>query len=338
MSRWTRRPEGSNWGEFGPDDQLGRLNLLTPECRRAAAREIREGIAFTLSLPLDLPVRTPDEGRTPPRLFAAPLYGMTGYNLDMGALWKGCCDVMSDDGVTLFTQQSTQWDSLAHWGQRFDADDDGVAETVYYNGYRAGEHVLGPDQAGGPRATALGIEQMAMAGVQGRGVLVDLHAIYGDTRTPVGYEALMAAIEAQRVEVRLGDFLCLYTGVDELILGRRPFPEGQTVSLSGSGLDGRDPRLLRWLADSGIVALCSDNVAVEVVTPASPEARRHRYSAVPLHEFCLFKQGIYLGELWYLSELKSWLRAHGRSAFMLTAPPLRLPGSVGSPVTPIATV
>ena len=27
--RWTQRPAGSTWGDFGPDDQLGRLNLLT---------------------------------------------------------------------------------------------------------------------------------------------------------------------------------------------------------------------------------------------------------------------------------------------------------------------
>jgi hypothetical protein len=45
-----------------------------------------------------------------------------------------------------------------------------------------------------------------------------------------------------------------------------------------------------------------------------------------------------LGELWYLHELATWLREHGRSRFLLTAPPLRLPGAVGSPVTPIATV
>ncbi|HEX9419045.1 MAG TPA: cyclase family protein, partial [Methylomirabilota bacterium] len=30
-SRWTRRPDGSTWGDFGPDDQIGRLNLITPE-------------------------------------------------------------------------------------------------------------------------------------------------------------------------------------------------------------------------------------------------------------------------------------------------------------------
>src|SRR3546814_3843959 len=54
-ARWKNRPEGSNWGDFGPDDQRGRLNLLTPERVVAAAREVREGLRFCLSLPLDLP-------------------------------------------------------------------------------------------------------------------------------------------------------------------------------------------------------------------------------------------------------------------------------------------
>jgi kynurenine formamidase len=59
---------------------------------------------------------------------------------------------------------------------------------------------------------------------------------------------------------------------------------------------------------------------------------------LPIHDLCLFKQGIFLGELWYLEELANWLQAHERSSFLLTAPPLRLPGSVGSPLTAIATV
>jgi hypothetical protein len=47
---------------------------------------------------------------------------------------------------------------------------------------------------------------------------------------------------------------------------------------------------------------------------------------------------VHLGELWHLSELADWLHAHGRTRFLLTAPPLRLPRAVGSPVTPVATV
>jgi kynurenine formamidase len=57
-----------------------------------------------------------------------------------------------------------------------------------------------------------------------------------------------------------------------------------------------------------------------------------------LHEHCLFKLGVHLGEIWHLTPLANWLRQNGRHRFLLTAPPLRLPGAIGSPATPIATV
>ncbi|BCN40349.1 hypothetical protein ALDI51_36680 [Alicycliphilus denitrificans] len=44
------------------------------------------------------------------------------------------------------------------------------------------------------------------------------------------------------------------------------------------------------------------------------------------------------GELWYLGERAQALRGQGLSTFLLTAPPLRLPGAMGSPVTPVATI
>jgi hypothetical protein len=52
----------------------------------------------------------------------------------------------------------------------------------------------------------------------------------------------------------------------------------------------------------------------------------------------LFKLGVNLGELWHLTPLAAWLRANARYRFLLTAPPLRLTGAVGSPATPVATV
>ena len=57
-----------------------------------------------------------------------------------------------------------------------------------------------------------------------------------------------------------------------------------------------------------------------------------------MHHHCLFKLGVPLAELWYLKTLADWLHGQGRNRFLLTAPPLRMPGAVGSPVTPIATV
>ncbi len=89
------------------------------------------------------------------------------------------------------------------------------------------------------------------------------------------------------------------------------------------------------LTVSGLAVLIADNYAVEAV-PGTPCAGA--CAALPLHEHCLFKLGVHLGELWYLSALAAWLKENGRTRFLLTAPPLRLPGAVGSPATPVATV
>ena len=72
-------------------------------------------------------------------------------------------DVVCDDAVMLWTQYSTQWDALCHVGAEFDADGDGVAEPVYYNGFRAGDDVVIPSDAAG-RSGAAGRTGPAPAG------------------------------------------------------------------------------------------------------------------------------------------------------------------------------
>lgn len=348
--RWKNRPPGSNWGDFGPDDELGRLNLLTPERLRAAAAEVREGLSFCLSLPLDYPGgNLLNPRRHPPRRFATVREGKANYNYPLAWEAAAFTDVVSDDAVLLHTQYSTQWDALSHVGGLFDADGDGEAEVVYYNGWRGGEDVVGPAEGRdheeghgegcarfeGVEARRLGIEKMAAKAVQGRGVLVDLRHHLGDGRTLVGYDTLMRVMEADGVSVEVGDLLCLHTGFADLVLGMERRPDAAVLHGACAALDGRDPALLRWIDESGIACLIADNYAVEAY-PAGPAEGRH--AALPLHELCLFKLGIHLGELWYLSELAAHLRRSGRSRFLLTAPPLRLPGAVGSPTTPVATV
>ena len=109
-------------------------------------------------------------------------------------------DITSDEVMILHSQYSTQWDSLAHVGQLFDADGDGVAEPVYYNGYRAYEHVGGTlSRVSELGARALGIENMAETGVQGRAVLVDLHAHFRQSSAwLVDYDALAGGIRKGR--------------------------------------------------------------------------------------------------------------------------------------------
>jgi kynurenine formamidase len=342
--RWKRRPPGSTWGDFGEDDQLGRLNLLTAEKVRQGIAEVREGRSFCLSLPLDYPGGNKlNPRRHPPELRPTVRGGKPNFNYPVSREDARFTDIVCDDVVLLTLQYSTQWDTLAHVGQMFDADGDGVPEMVFYNGYRAGEHIQGPlDWATGAEAQshagarALGVENMAAKAIQGRAVLIDLEAHLGRARTLVGYDALMRVMAADKVEVETGDMVCLRTGFAQLLLDMKRAPDEAVLHGACAVLDGRDERLLNWITRSGLAALIADNYAVEAF-PARPCAEDH-CAALPLHAHCLFKLGVNLGELWYLSELADHLRAAGRSRFLLTAPPLRLPGAVGSPVTPVATV
>ena len=329
MRRWSIRPDGADWGRWGDDDQRGRLNLLTPELRRRAVAEVREGIAFCLSLPLDRPGGDYHGlGRRPPSLRAARRNGARRFHFRPSLARP---DIFCDDCADLYTHFSTHWDALAHVGSTFDADGDGVAEVRYYNGYRAGAEVV-PGEDG---PSALGIDNLARACMQARGVMVDLRAVFGDERRIVGYDELMRAAEAQGAEIEAGDVLCLHTGQATSLLRAGPDPPTGLLEDAFCHLDGCDDRLLRWIDESGVVAIAADNFAVEAVPPRLAEDGK---AYERLHEHCIFKLGIHLGELWLLDELNAWLRRHGRTRFLLTAAPLNLPGAVGSPVTPIATV
>jgi hypothetical protein len=310
--------------------------------------EVQTGETFCLSLPLDQPVGDILMGyRYPPVLRPT----VVGGKVNMGYEWSqddpGATDVVNDDLVVLHLQASTQWDSLAHVGYLFDADGDGVAEPVYYNGFRQGDDVSATadvEEAGRhasydlgttTHVSALGIENMAQRCVQGRGVMVDLHAHFGRAKEAVGYADLMRVLADDAVQVEEGDVLCLHTGFAELLLEQGAQPDLAVVHSSCTGLDSRDARLLRWITESGVAAIVADNFAVELV-PVAPAQGTH--AALPLHEHCLFKLGAHLGELWHLTPLADRLRREGRSRFLLTAPPLRLPGAIGSPVTPVATI
>ena len=324
--RWKRRPEGSNWGDFGPDDRLGRLNLITPERRRAALAEAREGIVFCLSLPLDLgPGLNPR--RKPPRLAAVEREDRPNYNYPFAAEFAGLTDVVCDDWAALHLQYSTQWDSFCHIGSLFDADGDGAPEIVYYNGFPA------PARVGD---TALGLEHMAATGVQGRGVMVDLRRHFGDGKTLVGYDALMRVLEQDGVAVEAGDLVCLHTGFGQRVLEMGRDPDVAVLRETSCALDGGDRRLLQWITDSGLSALIADNYAVEE-RPAEAGARLSRRAAAAAR--ALPVQARHPPRRAVASHAARGVAARARrSRFLLTAPPLRLPGAVGSPATPVATV
>ena len=349
--RWKQRPPGSTWGDWGDDDELGRINLLTPEKVLQGVREVEAGISFCLSLPLDYPGGTALNQRRPPPILAPPedMDGNPGtfFNIPMRTMEKfgdpKYVDVWADDMVTLWLQYSTQWDSLAHVGAEFDAEGNGVEEAMYYNGYRAGEDLVGPkpdaEGDGGHHvsfARHLGLEHMAYAGVQGRGVIVDLAHHLGHDWRGVDLKTLQEIMAADNVVVEPGDMLLLHTGFATEVLNMQRNPDPVKIHTLCTYLDARDESLLQWISDSQISALVADNYAVEGMVGKDRDESRHSF--LPIHHLCLFRLGVPLGEMWYLHELATWLRDHDRSRFLLTAPPLRLPGAVGSPLTPVATV
>jgi len=348
--RWKQRPPGSNWGEFGPDDQRGRMNWVTREKVLQGVAEVKEGLTFVLSLPLDYPGGNGlNPRRHPPRIAATQRNGRQNFAYEVRQDNPMQTDVVCDDLVLLTLQYSTQWDSFAHVGSMFDADGDGKPEPVFYNGYRGGIDLVGPSDAkdagavpgtfveakGTSSANALGVENMAAKCLQGRAVMIDLFAHYGRKRHAVGYDDLMRILAADGIKVEAGDFVCLRTGFDEVIFEGKKKPDRETLETSCTGLDGNDERLKQWITETKLVALISDNYAVEI---HNQSLQPGQCAMLPLHQHCLFKTGVNLGEIWRLSELADWLRANNRSRFLLTAPPLRLTGAVGSPATPVATV
>ena len=253
--RWTQRPPGSTWGDWGEDDELGRINLITPEKVLQGVREVEAGISFCLSLPLDFPGGSSlNQRRYPPIL--RPTEDLeykpdTFYNvIARETIDPSLIDVWADDAVTIWLQYSTQWDALAHQGAEFDADGDGVDEPRYYNGFRPGEDVIGPqpdakgDGSGSISfARHLGLEHMAAHGVQGRGVLVDVAHHLGSDWQPVNLKTLEEIMAADNVVVEPGDMLLIHTGFATQILAWDRNPDPVKIHKMHPYLDSHDESL-----------------------------------------------------------------------------------------------
>jgi hydrogenase maturation factor len=156
-------------------------------------------------------------------------------------------------------------------GATFDLTGNGP-EICYYNGHTADKHIHGPVKYGidgkpfGTNdhhrgAKALGVQTLAEHPIQGRAVLLDLAKHFGTGRTKLGYKEIKKVIDTDKIDVRKGDFVVLHTGYGDMLMKAAGNPTKEQLFGTGCTLDGRDPELLQWVTDSGIVALISDNVS-----------------------------------------------------------------------------
>jgi kynurenine formamidase len=224
----------SNWGRWGPEDEKGALNLITPSLIIQATRLVKAGAVYSLAMPLEA------EGPQWPARHKT--WKTTSYRSLSG---KG----VADDIVSMHSHSGTHIDALCHvW-----------YHNQVYNGFDVNEHI----SSGG--ATRNAIENVPA--IAGRGVLLDIASWKGVEHLNLGESISATDLEAcaasQNVTLQAGDILLVRTGWMKLFQrDRERFDSGQP------GLDMSTPS---WLQQHDIVAVGADNQTVEVIDSMPPK-------------------------------------------------------------------
>jgi kynurenine formamidase len=298
-----------NWGKWGPDDELGTVNYISPQKVIQAAGLVRKGKVFSLALPLD---------------GSGPMTGAYGRVNPIHVMLQDGGDVASgsqdhfpelrytDDAVYLVLQCATQWDALAHI----------YHEGKMYNGY------------GTEAVTSQGANKNSITAVRDkmvtRGVLLDIARYKGkpwlDVSEPIEDSDLAGAADAQGVEVGEGDIVLVRTG--RLGYVRQQGTWGDEYA--GGPAPGLAISAAHFLCERHVAAVATDTWGIEVLPNETTDVFQ------PLHIILLVNAGIHIGEMFDLEALAEDCAADGVYDFMFVAPPLTVTGSVGSAINPQA--
>ncbi|MGH9841472.1 MAG: cyclase family protein [Blastocatellia bacterium] len=303
-------PPHSAWGVFGDDDQIGTLNLLTPERVAAAARLVRHGQVFALNWELEQP--------SPPLFNRATL---------QHTIKRRRHNVFDDVYDNFNTQSSSQWDGLRHYGH---------PQYGFYNGVTEAEIT-------GEAGARNGIEHWARRGIAGRGVLVDFPrfaAAHGIAFTPgarcgISAGQLQAAADWQGVQFQTGDILLLRTGWIEWYGGLKEEQRtgiAEPGALQAGGLEQSEDSL-RFLWDNHFAAIASDTPSFEANPPAAAEGGQ---PGEVLHGTIIGLWGMPIGEMFQLDALAAACAADRSYEFLFTSAPLNKRGGVASPPNALA--
>jgi len=218
LTRWKK--ELSNWGRWGKDDEIGAMNLVTPEKRKQAAALVKEGVS--VSMAADPDTRKAIDN---PRPYEHEMLGIGSDRI----------------GVTQHGWAHTHLDSLSHHHE----------DGVFYNGYR-------PDQAevlksGHSKNSIHNLKN----GVFTRGILIDIPRLKGvpylEPGTPIYVEDLEAFEKMAGVKVSPGDVLLIRTGVWAYRQKFGPFERGRAGRVAGPHAS-----VLPWLKSRGVAVLATD--------------------------------------------------------------------------------
>jgi len=301
VTAMSQTPTGPEWwpAEWGPDDERGAANRLTPAKVLEAASLIERGDVYELGRDYEV---------------GMPLFGNRHFSLTIPGLPTGgpmgTNQIVYNDELISgeIGQVGTQFDGLGHVGTQVGD------ESVFYNGFNLSEF------GGTYGLERLGVEKAGAFFT--RGVLLDVARYKDVERLDPTYVITIDDIEGtlalEGVEIREGDAVLFHTGHGQLWM-----VDNDTFSAShpGPGITA-----IKWLAEKKIVMTGSDTSGTEAVPGENPDRPFEG------HQWLLNRHGIYNIENLDLSALAE----DQVYEFAFVFAPLKLKGATGSPGNPIA--
>lgn len=285
---------------FGPDDQAGASNLITPDKVRAATALIREGRIVPLG-------RVYEAGMP---LFGDRVFALRATNgLDGGPFGENGVAWTNEFLATEIGQVGTQFDGLGHIGTHTHGE-----STVFYNGHKA------EDIFGRSGLTSLGIEHVKPFFT--RGVVLDIVALRG-RNLERGEEITVADIKAAFKRQKLapltpGDVVLFHTGWGRLwMVDNAKYNDGEP----GIGVEAA-----RFLSGQQVAVVGADVWGVEAHPNPNPDL------VFPAHQELIIRSGIFLHE----NLATERLIEADVSEFAYIYTPLPIKGASGSPGSPLA--
>jgi kynurenine formamidase len=304
----TSGPDGAptpTRSPFGPDDEIGMLNLIDPASMHSIVREADAHFVFDLAVELFVGMPSWAPWGDPPFqswMTATPRGSVnddtTGRGLASNELVS-----RSSDAFSMFTHCGTHVDALNHFGYR----------GAIWNCFHENDH--------------LGARGWNVAGanthppVVARGILIDVAGAHAVEALPDNYAIraveLEAVLRSQQTELRRGDVVLVRTGR----MSCWPDPEDFADDEPGLDLSGA-----KWLAEAGAMLIGADNLALE----AYPSETVENWS--PVHTFLLAEAGVPIMEVVDTQALSG----EQVFEFAFVGACLRIRGATGAPIRPLA--
>lgn len=298
-----RKPGVSPWG---PEDEIGRLNLMTPQSQAAILARIRGEKSYDLSVEYFIGMPSWQAAGDPHyRIWMTHTPQGTviddplnlGHEMNSHVSYTGAA-------ISMYTHMGTHIDALNHFG----------LDGRIWNGFSAEEH------AGDRGWQKAGVEEFPP--IIARGVLVDIAKAKGLNMLPDGYRITQADIEftlkKQKVSLHEGDVVLLRTG------RMRDYENAQAYMRNPPGLGYAAAKFL--VEKRGAMIVGADNLSLE----AFPSELSSDY--VPVHTYLLAEQGAPILELVNLEALSR----DGVYEFAFIGGALKLRGADAAPIRPIA--